>query len=233
MSTTVPMPVRIDPPPAEIGEIPHGARLARCARPRGFRLGPRRVQRRGARELELGEFLLAPVFALGIGARGFRLGLLGARRGDLCPAQLDLHAGFRVVERRKDVAGGDALSFLDAHLAHLAGDLRRDRRLPPGGHVAGRIEHGRTTLRRGHRARDGDAHLDWLVAADDPGDEDGDRHGRAAEGDPQAQAGRRSVPCRVAVDAQFLEQLGLVQAFWIARAPGPRSLPQTRGWSPP
>ena len=45
------------------------------------------------------------------------------------------------IERGHDLAGLDALAFLDQHLAHLAGDLRRHRGHAPRDDVAGGVEH--------------------------------------------------------------------------------------------
>ena len=63
-----------------------------------------------------------------------------ARRASCARGEVALRVGIDRIERRHHLAGLDVLAFLDQHLAHLAGDLRRDRRHAPRDDIAGRRE---------------------------------------------------------------------------------------------
>jgi hypothetical protein len=70
-----------------------------------------------------------------------------------------------------------------------------------------------------------DLDLDGLFAAEEPGREQARHDDRGANGEPQAEARRRSVRRRITVDAQFLEEFRFIHAFWSVWIPGPRSVP--------
>ena len=115
---------------------------------------------------------------------------LAARGGDLRGGEGALRVGVDRIERGHDLARRDLLAFLDQHLAHLAGDLRRHRRHAPRDDIAGGVEHGGVAAAATDRDDLRRLHFDGVVAAEQRpgGDRDRDReHGRAdPEREPEA-----------------------------------------------
>ena len=103
-----------------------------------------------------------------------------------------LRIGIDGIEPGHDVAGRNLLAFLDHHLQHLAGDLRRHRRHAPRYDITRSVEHGSVAASTADRYDLRRLHLYGIVAAEQrPGpDRDRDReHGRAdAEREPEAAA---------------------------------------------
>ena len=241
MSTIVPMPVRVKPPPAEIGEIisPGCADLATTmpgeGRPdhrvvelhaghahgllghadlllRAAELGSQRValgaggvHRLLADQLPPQQLLLPREVALGLIELGPDLGHLRARRGELGPGQRERGLGLGVVEPGQDVALLDPHAFLDRHLGHLAGDLRGDRGLAAGGHVAAGVQHGPRAL--AGRPRHRGLHRRWRRPDGEP--QSGRRRAREPPAASRRQPGARAAAGAIAVDPQLLEQLRL------------------------
>ena len=241
MSTMVQMPVRVKPPPADIGEIispgwasfeittpANGARidsvvevLLRAARP--ARSATSTSARAAARAGRASASTSASA-ASSVGrpttpslveqlARPLELAAApraGAPRSRRAPARPRRSSRLRERERRRAWRSSSRAStwpsrdrhpLLDEHLDHLAGDLRRDRRLPPRGDVARGVEHrGRPAgagARLGHL---GGAHRHGARAEQQVGD---DRDQRQRQGHPDpGPSGAAPLGLAPAVDLQ-------------------------------
>jgi hypothetical protein len=122
-----------------------------------------------------------------------------ARRFSLRLVQRQCGLQGRVVESRKHLAFANGHPLLDIHFHELAGNLRRHRCPPPGGDIAGGVEHG--GLRAGGSFGDGcRLYLEWLRTRQPaPGCHHGDRRDDH-DSDPDDPA-----PCwtfRLALEAQ-------------------------------
>ena len=152
----------------------------------------------------------------------FGLGLMQLRlhAGDLAARGRQLRGGERPrgirvhrIERGHHLSGLHMLAFLDQHFAYLAGDLGRHRCHAPRDHVAGGIQHGGAAAAAAGADGGGfgGVHGDGASAAEQrPRRQRRDQHDRDhAEHDPQHAPRRVRRRC-AAVDAEFLQQVGVV-----------------------
>jgi hypothetical protein len=253
MSTMVQMPVRVKPPPAEIGEtISPGwaaltevaarhleARLADPHLPLGVQevgvgrvVGELGVLDRLVAEVAAGvDLLIAP--PLGAGLVRLRLGhlLVGQGRLGLGLSLSEAGAGVAVIEPGDDLAGLDVLAFLDEHLGDLAGDLAGDGGLAAGDDVAGGVQqrgalHGAAAGRGGLGGGDGDRDAARLSDHQIGDETDGEDRGEHAAGDPP-HAGRRAASVRAgaSIDLKLIQQRDLIHRRNTSHEPsaGPKS----------
>jgi hypothetical protein len=118
-------------------------------------LGHGLVVLRARHQLLADQRLQAAGFGGGLLLLCLQPGHLAARGLQLRGIQAALRIGIDRIQGGHHLAGFDPHAFLDHHLAHLAGDLGRDRGHAPGDHVATGIEHrtAGAALLDGHRGR--------------------------------------------------------------------------------
>ena len=203
MSTMVPIPVRVKPPPAEMGEIispgcaflatttpVKGARITvssscccqtatcRAATPTSSRWRSSRAAsesaaaraRSSSASLAIScctRFSTSPLIEAGFGEQhlGLRQRALGGSELGLGETERDRNVG--VVQAGEDLPVFHDHPFLDKDFYHLAGDLGGDSRLPPGGHIAGGVEH-RATGTHPDFAGDRGSHFGYAGPAREP-----------------------------------------------------------------
>jgi hypothetical protein len=201
MSTSVPMPVRVKPPPAEL-DLPALRRERRGLR---LHLSARLLHGLLGDQLATDQVLVALDVAPAL--RELREVLIEHRlRG------VQLRLGLRerrplggVVQPSEHLALLHVIALLDQHRGQRAGDLRRHGGFAARGHVAGRIENRGTRGAGRQRLRERGMHSGGRRTRQAQPDAAGEHHGEHADGsnEPAGTAGTHGWRGLAAIDAQL------------------------------